>query len=101
MVIITPEAEQDIQQAYAWYEHKRRGLGEDFELCVESAVETIERYPEIGKCTYKSVRQYVLNRFPYGVYYVLKAQQIYLLAVFHYKRSPHILRQRAQYISLS
>ena len=100
MVIITPEAEDDIQQAYRWYESKRIGLGNDFELCVESAINTIERYPEIGECAYKSVRRYRLTRFPYGLYYVVQENQMYLVAVFHYKRSPHMLQQRTQYLSL-
>jgi hypothetical protein len=29
-LIITPEAEQDLAEAKAWYERRREGLGEDF-----------------------------------------------------------------------
>lgn len=29
-LIIVPEVEQDINEAYAWYESQKRGLGESF-----------------------------------------------------------------------
>ena len=29
-LILAPEAEQDIAEAYAWYESRRAGLGEEF-----------------------------------------------------------------------
>lgn len=34
-LVIRPEAERDVQEAYLWYEKQREGLGEDFLLCVE------------------------------------------------------------------
>jgi toxin ParE1/3/4 len=36
-VIIRPEAELDIDDAYQWYESQRKGLGQNFLLCVEEA----------------------------------------------------------------
>lgn len=32
-LIIAPEAEQDIAEAYAWYEGRRTGLGEFLSWC--------------------------------------------------------------------
>lgn len=29
-LIVAPEAEQDVAEAYAWYESRRPGLGEEF-----------------------------------------------------------------------
>ncbi len=46
-IIITPEAEQDLKDAFSWYEEKRTGLGHDFLLQVDAAIEFIERNPEI------------------------------------------------------
>ena len=36
-VIYAPEAEQDVADAYGWYEAREPGLGEDFLRCVERA----------------------------------------------------------------
>ena len=35
-VIYTPEAEQDVADAYSWDEAREPGLGEDFLRCVEA-----------------------------------------------------------------
>jgi hypothetical protein len=40
-LIFAPEAEQDIAEAYAWYEDRRAGLGEDFLSCVDACIQTI------------------------------------------------------------
>ena len=37
-LIFVPEVEQDIGEAYAWYESHRHGLGEEFLGCVEGTL---------------------------------------------------------------
>ena len=44
-LIFAPEAEQDMAEAYDWYERRRTGLGEEFFGCIEAAVETLVRKP--------------------------------------------------------
>ena len=46
-LIIAPEAEQDIDEAYGWYECQRAGLGEEFLNCVDACVQAICRTPEM------------------------------------------------------
>ncbi|HYA42971.1 MAG TPA: hypothetical protein VEF34_16825 [Syntrophobacteraceae bacterium] len=46
-LIIRPEAEADIQEAYHWYETQREGLGSDFLLCVEDGLEKIKKNPQM------------------------------------------------------
>lgn len=46
-LIIAPEAEQDISEAYAWYEDRRLGLGEEFLSCVDAWIQAICRMPEM------------------------------------------------------
>jgi len=46
-VIIRPEAEAEIKEAYHWYEERHKGLGLDFLLCLEEAIEKISRNPEV------------------------------------------------------
>ena len=45
-VVIRPEAEADVAEAFAWYEERRPGLGDRFLLSVEAVLAAIERYPE-------------------------------------------------------
>jgi hypothetical protein len=37
-VIVRPEAEDDLKEAYSWYEDKRTGLGYDFFLQVDAGL---------------------------------------------------------------
>jgi hypothetical protein len=46
-VIIRPEAENDLKEAFSWYEDKRLELGYDFLLQVDAGLKFIERNPEV------------------------------------------------------
>ncbi len=56
-VIIRPEAESDIDDAYQWYESQRKGLGDNFLLCLEEALSRASRNPLIYSTIYKEVRR--------------------------------------------
>ena len=87
-IIIRPEAEADIQDAFLWYEQQRNGLGNDFLLCVEEALSIIRRNPEMYPRVHKNVYRSLIRRFPYGVFYIIEEDRIVILAVFHAKRNP-------------
>ncbi len=46
-LILVQEVQQDIEEAYGWFEEKRRGLGEDFLSCVDACIQNICRIPEL------------------------------------------------------
>ena len=87
-LIVTPEAEADMAEAKAWYEGRRTGLGEDFVLCVEAALEHVRRAPGAARQVQPGVRCVALQRFPYGVFYRVDPEQIAVLAVYHASRDP-------------
>ena len=87
-IIIRPEAEADIQDAFLWYEQQRNGLGNDFLLCVEEALSMIGRTPEMYPRVHKNVYRSLIRRFPYGVFYIIEEDRIVILAIFHAKRNP-------------
>ena len=64
-VVIRPEVESDIKDAYEWYEAQRKGLGEGFLLCIEEALSRVSRNPEIYSVVYKEVRRVLIHRFPF------------------------------------
>jgi hypothetical protein len=53
-LIIAPEAEQDIAEAYGWYEERRTGLGEEFLDCVDACIHAIARLPEMHAPVYET-----------------------------------------------
>lgn len=93
-VIIRPEAENDLKEAFSWYEDKRLGLGYDFLLQVDAGLRFIERNPEIYQVEYKGTRKHIIKRFPYKIIYLIEEEKIIVLAVTHGKRSPDLLKKR-------
>ena len=93
-LILTPEAEADIAEAKTWYAEKREGLGEEFVLCVEAALNQIRRAPAAGSEVFPGVRRVVVRRFPYGIFYRADEDQIAVLAVYHTKRDPRGWQKR-------
>ncbi|MEW6349531.1 MAG: type II toxin-antitoxin system RelE/ParE family toxin [Thermodesulfobacteriota bacterium] len=94
IVQITPEARQDIAEAFHWYERQERGLGREFVLCVETGLGKIRGAPRAYPQVYGNVRRLVLSRFPYGILYVDGPGEIAVLAVFHARRDPEEWKSR-------
>lgn len=93
-VIIRPEAENDLREAFSWYEDKRLGLGYDFLLQIDAALRLIERNPEIHSSEYKETKKHLIKRFPYKIIYLVEKEKIIVLAVMHGKRSPDLIKKR-------
>ena len=93
-LVIRPEAEHDLADAYWWYEDRREGLGAEFERCFEDAVSQLMRLPKSFGIVYGGLRRMQLHRFPYGVYFDVIDDTVAIVAVFHSRRKLSALRQR-------
>ncbi|MEK6633500.1 MAG: type II toxin-antitoxin system RelE/ParE family toxin [Nitrospirota bacterium] len=93
-LILAPEAEQDIAEAYGWYEDQRSGLGEEFLSCVDACIEVICRAPEMCVVFHEHYRRGLVRRFPYAVFYEHGGSTVTVYAVFHASRDPNKWRQR-------
>jgi toxin ParE1/3/4 len=93
-VIVSPEAENDLKEIFSWYEDNRIGLGYDFLLQVDAGINFVKRNPEIYPIEYKGTRKHLIKRFPYKIIYLVKEEEIIVLAVLHGKRSIELLKSR-------
>lgn len=84
----TNDALFDIEEIILWYEEQREGLSYDFELCLEAGVNEITRTPTAYQKRYKNVMVLFISRFPYGIHYVINAETIVVIGIFHTSRSP-------------
>jgi putative addiction module component (TIGR02574 family) len=91
---MAPEAEQDIDEAYSWYERQRVGLGEDFLTSVDASIEFICRFPKTGTIVYESYRRALVRRFPYAVYFESTDELVIVYGVLHTSRDPNKWRER-------
>lgn len=87
-IIFTKEALFDIEDIVLWYEKQRVGLSYDFELCLEAGIAEVSRNPDNFQKRYKKVRIRFISRFPFGIHYLIKENEIIVLGVFHTSRSP-------------
>ena len=87
-IIYRAGAEAEMREGHAWYEEKEPGLGSDFVRSVDACVQLIRRHPEISPVVYRNIRQGVIRRFPYSVFYIPTEEKIIVLSVFHSSREP-------------
>lgn len=59
-VVLEPEAEQDITEAYDWYERQRVGLGERFLTSLAEALDRIAEGPQAYPVVERGVRRALL-----------------------------------------
>src|SRR5687767_6715961 len=85
---------KDIGEAYDWYEDKRTGLGEEFLLSAEDALDSIKRNPELFEEKYPQIRKCNLRRFPYTIFFRIFKKSVAILAVYHQSRNPRRWRKR-------
>jgi plasmid stabilization system protein ParE len=89
-------AEDDAAEAALWYEAQSPGLGGVFLDEAEAAMASLERNALLYAVRFAEVRCLRLRRFPdYGVYYVIRGSEVWVLAVLHGARAiENIIRQR-------
>jgi plasmid stabilization system protein ParE len=85
-LIFMPEAERDLDEAYAWYEGQQEGRGEDLLSRVNACIQEIRRSPEIRTFCYKHYRRGLVRKFPYAVYYGYSQGTVTIYGVLHTSR---------------
>jgi plasmid stabilization system protein ParE len=90
-----PAVRGEIDDAYDWYEQRRPRLGRDFLDEVERVLAEITANPARFGFADADIREGLLTRFPYAIYYRVLADRIRVLAVFHTSRDPSRWQSRA------
>lgn len=99
--IVRPEAESDLDEAFAWYEDRSTGLGEQFLAAVEAAIDAVrttpQRFPGVHEEPDLSIRRALIRRFPYGVYFIWDEERgvTSVIACMHAARDPRRWLERA------
>ena len=88
-IIVRPEAEAEVQQAFDWYEEQSKGLGLEFLRAIEACLAGVTRNPfAYTVVKVPNVRRAVVRRFPYALFYLVDDDAIVVIAVFNVKRRP-------------
>ena len=68
-VRIRARAQQDLEEAAAWYEAQRSGLGGAFLDEAQAVLDALAENPTAFRELYRATRRAVLRRFPFCIYY--------------------------------
>jgi toxin ParE1/3/4 len=93
-LIIHDAAEFELWQAIEYYESIRSGLGADLIGDAQSAMAAIQESPDMWPKRKHNTRIKLLNRFPFGIYYLELPEALWIVAYAHLKRSPYYWRSR-------
>jgi len=93
-LIIRPEAEAELAEAFDWYERRVPGLGVDFLAAVDTALDSVLSHPLEHPVVYRVVRRALTRRFPYQVLFVAEEETVVVIAVFHGARNPRTWQNR-------
>ena len=84
----TSAAEKELEEAVAFYEAAENGLGARFLDEVEAAVARILAHPAAWTPMSPRTRRCRTHRFPYGLFYQVRADEILILSVMDLRRDP-------------
>jgi toxin ParE1/3/4 len=90
-----PAVRDEIDHAHDWYEQRLLGLGREFLDELERHLAEITANPMLFGFADADIREGLLTRFPYAVYYRVLADRIRVLAVYHTSRDPSGWQSRA------
>ena len=88
-------ARQELDEAVAFYAEERPGLGYDFLRKITHALNTIAAFPHAWHPLSKRTRRCRLRRFPYGLIYQVREDELLIVAVAHMHRKPDYWKNRA------
>jgi len=85
---LTP-AQQELDDAVAWYNHQLEGLGQEFLDELDRAIRRAISFPLSCPEIEPEIRRCLIARFPYGLIYGIDGDTIVVVAVAHlHRRAP-------------
>ncbi len=87
-VVFLPPAQQELAAAKRYYNRQQPGLGDRFKAAAAEAGRRIAMHPLAWQIEREPVRRCLLEDFPYKALYVVRDQEIVVLAVAHQHREP-------------
>jgi plasmid stabilization system protein ParE len=98
MVINLPAADREFAKAVAHIHRERPSRAGIFVQEIDRAAALLVENPYLGTPYDDDVRGYVLDRFPYTIYYVIRPDHILVAEISHQSRRPGYWRKRLKFL---
>ena len=87
-------AKIELDQSFEYYESQKPKLGESFLQEVRQGVNRIKNHPTAWTRISKRTRRCLLNKFPFGIIYQIREDEILVIAIAHLHRKPNYWKSR-------
>ena len=84
-LVLKTNAAIEIENVIAYYALKNKVLAKRIEKEIRFGFKAIVENPESFQCRYFEIRIFWLEKFPYGLYYILGDSEVYIIAFWHNK----------------
>jgi hypothetical protein len=91
-----PDARIEFIDSIAFYERSREGLGLRFSREVYATIDRVMLGPTAWPLLTENTRRCLARRFPFGIGYEIREEDILIIAVTHLNREPFYWRDRAR-----
>ena len=94
-LVVHQDAEEELWESVAFYEKRVKGLGLAFEAEIRRSFQMIQRQPELYAFHKRTpLQRFVVERFPFVIFYRDCPDHISIVAVANAKRRPGYWRSR-------
>lgn len=87
-------AETELEEAIQYYDREAPGLGDQFLSEVLTALDRIAMFAEAWHAGSKRTRRSQTRRFPYGIIYQIRREEILVIAIANLHREPDYWEDR-------
>jgi len=92
-VVLAPAAESDLEEAFHWYEGRDAAAANAFRIEAFEAIDQLAADPMRWRTDATGNRRRLLKRFPYSIWFEVRAETVTVLAVAHHRRQPGYWRR--------
>jgi len=84
----TPRSRDDLDSIFSYLEEHSPAAAARVKRLIEQVIKGLADFPEIGPATEFGARVLLVGRFPYRIFYRIRAQDIEILHIRHTSRRP-------------
>jgi plasmid stabilization system protein ParE len=83
-----PAAAAEVERAQAWYEERSVLAAAGFLQELSRAVQRVRAAPERYPAAEHGTRRILLDQYPFSAFYLVRPEEVFIVAVAHHKRRP-------------
>jgi toxin ParE1/3/4 len=91
---LIPQAQEELDASFDHYEQEKPGLGVEFLIAIRTMLENIATNPLLYAAVHRNVRETIVPRFPFCIYFIVKPSRIRVVSIFHTSRDPQVWQGR-------